>query len=160
MTAKLNEAAVKDITKTLQERFGSPLQETLIVTEGMTCRACGGMMVLEGDTCTRCGKMPAMYEATRAPKKLADERGVVTNPDVGQWAAYKKNKVKKHTNEGDGGHPDNDNDAAKPIGYEIVDTQSGAVVGKSTSRSRARQSADKRDLEYGAYRYQVRPVYA
>ncbi len=42
--------------------------------------------------------------------------------------------------------------------YQIIDIQTGAVVATAKSVKRARQMRDKRDLEYGACRYVVRPV--
>lgn len=56
--------------------------------------------------------------------------------------------------------------AAKPTHYVIWDNggimrQAAGPVGKPYScRKRARTRADRLDLEYGAYRYSVRPVYA
>jgi hypothetical protein len=45
------------------------------------------------------------------------------------------------------------------IKYEVYDRQTGKVVGGPySSRSRARLAADKKDNEYGAYRYSIRPV--
>lgn len=46
-----------------------------------------------------------------------------------------------------------------PTKYEVVDCQTGKVVGTYTQRQRARNRADKMDMTYGAYRYSVRPVY-
>lgn len=44
--------------------------------------------------------------------------------------------------------------------YEVIDTQTKRVVGTFKNRNRARNMADRKDNEYGAYRYIVRPVYA
>lgn len=128
MASKLNESAVRDIKKALQERFGDPItgvpatvKTTQIVEAALTCEGCGCMMEMEPDTCEGCGSMAPMAEIER---------------------------------------PDNDNDTAKPVSYEVVDSKTGIVVGKSSSRQRARISADQRDAKYGAYRYTVRPVYA
>lgn len=40
--------------------------------------------------------------------------------------------------------------------YEVIDRQTGAVVGVYATRIKARRRADKLDLEYGAIRYAVR----
>ncbi len=47
------------------------------------------------------------------------------------------------------------------IGYELKDNRTGAIVGKYglAQGKRARTRADKLDLEYGAIRYSVRPIY-
>lgn len=47
----------------------------------------------------------------------------------------------------------------KPIRYDIIDKQSGKVVGTAKTRAGATRSADRRDNQYGAYRYSVRAVY-
>ncbi len=47
--------------------------------------------------------------------------------------------------------------------YIIIDTHTGEQVGgvyAYTQRNRARSRADKLDLAYGAYRYQVKPVFS
>ena len=46
------------------------------------------------------------------------------------------------------------------IRFDIVDGQTGAVVGSAKTRSRARASVDRRDDQYGAYRFKAIPVYA
>ena len=54
-------------------------------------------------------------------------------------------------------------DTSLPVGYRVVDGQTGEQVGKTYSyanRSRARAQADKLDNAYGAYRYRAVPVYA
>lgn len=56
--------------------------------------------------------------------------------------------------------PENDNAIPVPLYYEIVDMQTGAVVGKAKNRRSASNSVDRRDNEYGGYRFQARPVYA
>lgn len=43
--------------------------------------------------------------------------------------------------------------------YEVVNTQSGRVVGKYRNISRARNVVDKRDQEYGASVHRVAPIY-
>lgn len=46
--------------------------------------------------------------------------------------------------------------------YQIIDTKTGKQVGKDYTypqRNRARNRANKLDLEYGAFRYTVRPVF-
>ena len=45
------------------------------------------------------------------------------------------------------------------IRYEVIDGQTKFVVGSFKSRARATGNADRRDNEYGAYRFIVRPVY-
>ena len=51
---------------------------------------------------------------------------------------------------------------SSPIGYHIVDGQTGKVIGKYSAeqRNRARARRDKLDNAYGAYRYKVVPIYA
>lgn len=47
--------------------------------------------------------------------------------------------------------------------YKIIDGKTGEQIGKDytyAQRNRARNRADKLDLEYGAYRYSVKPVFA
>ena len=43
--------------------------------------------------------------------------------------------------------------------YQVVDRQTQRVVGTYKSRNRAHNVADRKDNEYGAIRYSVRPVY-
>lgn len=45
-----------------------------------------------------------------------------------------------------------------PFGYVVVDRRTGAVVGRCKSREGARRSVDRRDNEYGGYRYFARPA--
>ena len=42
--------------------------------------------------------------------------------------------------------------------YVVIDVQTGAIVYRTTyaNRIRARRWADRKDLEYGAYRYRAR----
>lgn len=42
--------------------------------------------------------------------------------------------------------------------YEIVDRQTGAVVGHAKTLKGARRSVDRRDNAYGSYRYFSRPI--
>lgn len=56
--------------------------------------------------------------------------------------------------------PGNDNNVHELLYYEIIDRKTGAVVGKAKTRRSANISVDRRDNEYGAYRYYARPVYA
>lgn len=43
--------------------------------------------------------------------------------------------------------------------WEIIDGQTGQRVGKPyKNKSRARRRVDRLDNEYGAYRYQARPI--
>lgn len=46
------------------------------------------------------------------------------------------------------------------IRFDIVDRQTGRVVGTAKTRTGARRSVDRRDNAYGGYRYSARPVYA
>jgi hypothetical protein len=47
-----------------------------------------------------------------------------------------------------------------PTHFEIVDKQTGAVVGTAKTRKSASRAVDRRDNAYGAYRYFARSVYA
>lgn len=47
-----------------------------------------------------------------------------------------------------------------PIRYDIIDRHTGAVVGTAMTRKGASRSVDRRDNEYGAYRYYAKPIYA
>ena len=49
---------------------------------------------------------------------------------------------------------------AQTAQFEIVDRKTGLVVGKATTRSGARRSVDRRDNEYGGYRFYFRPAAA
>lgn len=42
--------------------------------------------------------------------------------------------------------------------YQIIDRQTGLVVGEAKTLKGARRSANRRDLAYGAIRYGVRTV--
>ena len=42
------------------------------------------------------------------------------------------------------------------LGYVVIDRRTGAVVGRCKTLNGARRSADRRDLQYGAYRYHAR----
>ena len=42
--------------------------------------------------------------------------------------------------------------------YHVIDNRTGAIVGTCKTRAAANRSADKRDNEYGAYRFSVRAV--
>lgn len=42
------------------------------------------------------------------------------------------------------------------FGYVVIDSRTGAVVARCKTREGARRSADRRDNEYGAYRYKAR----
>jgi hypothetical protein len=42
--------------------------------------------------------------------------------------------------------------------YEIVDRKTGLIVGKAKTHKGANRSVDRRDNEYGAYRYFARPI--
>lgn len=45
------------------------------------------------------------------------------------------------------------------IGYKIIDRQTGAKVGSAKTLKAASRSVDRRDNEYGGYRYSAQPVY-
>lgn len=45
------------------------------------------------------------------------------------------------------------------IRFDIIDRHTGNVVGTAKSRASARASVDRRDNEYGAYRYSAKPIY-
>lgn len=47
----------------------------------------------------------------------------------------------------------------KPIRYDIIDRQTKKVVGTAKTRAGATRSCDKRDNDYGAYRYYAQPIY-
>lgn len=47
-----------------------------------------------------------------------------------------------------------------PIRYDIIDRQTGVVVGSAKTRSGATASVDRRDRAYGACRYMARAVWA
>jgi len=42
--------------------------------------------------------------------------------------------------------------------YDVIDRQTGDVIATVTTRNKARRIADRKDAEYGAYRYMVRPT--
>ncbi len=44
--------------------------------------------------------------------------------------------------------------------YNVVDRQTQKIVGTYATLKAARRSADRKDLQYGAIRYLVRPVQA
>lgn len=44
--------------------------------------------------------------------------------------------------------------------YDIIDSQTKQVVGSFKSRNRATSFADRKDLQYGAVRYIVKPIWA
>lgn len=46
------------------------------------------------------------------------------------------------------------------VHFAIVDKHTGRVVATAKTRRGATRAADRRDNEYGAYRYGVRAVYA
>lgn len=46
------------------------------------------------------------------------------------------------------------------LGYVVVDRKTGAIVARCKTREGARRSVDRRDNEYGAYRYYARPAQA
>lgn len=47
----------------------------------------------------------------------------------------------------------------KPHGYHVIDRQTGKRVGRFKNAARASSFVDKKDNDYGAYRYSRRPVY-
>lgn len=46
------------------------------------------------------------------------------------------------------------------IRYDILDNKTGLVIASRKTRSAATKFADRKDLEYGAVRYIVSPVWA
>lgn len=42
--------------------------------------------------------------------------------------------------------------------FKVIDKQTQQVMGTYATRNRARNKADKLDMEYGAYRYYVKEV--
>jgi len=42
------------------------------------------------------------------------------------------------------------------FGYLVIDSRTGRIVSRCKTRIAANRSADRRDNEYGAYRYRVR----
>lgn len=48
----------------------------------------------------------------------------------------------------------------QPTHYNIVDTHTGRIVAKAKTRASASRAVDRRDNEYGAYRYRAVPVYS
>ena len=46
--------------------------------------------------------------------------------------------------------------APQPLGYVVVDSRTGSVVARCKTLNAARRSADRRDCQYGAYRYRAR----
>lgn len=48
----------------------------------------------------------------------------------------------------------------KPIRYDIIDRHTGQKVGEAKTRNGAARSVDKRDNQYGGYRFSAKPVYA
>lgn len=46
------------------------------------------------------------------------------------------------------------------VRFDIIDKHTGEIVGHAKTRHGATRAADRRDNEYGAYRYGVRAVYA
>lgn len=50
--------------------------------------------------------------------------------------------------------------ADRPARYDVTDAQTGKVVKTYRTRNPAQDYADRRDHEYGAVRYVVRPVWA
>lgn len=47
----------------------------------------------------------------------------------------------------------------KIIGYDIIDRQTKTIVGHAKTRAGATRSVDRRDNEYGGYRFRADPVY-
>ena len=42
--------------------------------------------------------------------------------------------------------------------FHVIDSKNGDIIGKYKTRKRASQKVDRMDIEYGAYRYYVKPV--
>lgn len=60
MTRKLDEANLKQIERTLAERFGDPIDGVVLpqLVEASLCEGCGCMKELEEEeTCNQCGMM-------------------------------------------------------------------------------------------------------
>jgi hypothetical protein len=47
-----------------------------------------------------------------------------------------------------------------PLHYVIKDRRTGAIVGKAATLKGARRSVDRRDNEFGGYRFQAVAVFA
>lgn len=45
------------------------------------------------------------------------------------------------------------------IRYDIIDKQTDKIVGSTKTLKAACRAVDRRDNEYGAYRYTKRPIY-
>jgi len=52
------------------------------------------------------------------------------------------------------------NDFEAPLYVNIIDKQTGLIIATRKTLKAARSLVDKKDNEYGAYRYSARPVYA
>ncbi len=46
-----------------------------------------------------------------------------------------------------------------PIRFDIIDRQTRKIVGTAKTRAGANRSVDRRDNEYGAYRFEARAVW-
>lgn len=97
MKNSLNEAAVTKIYRTLLERFGEPLQAT-IVEGAETCSQCGGMMELDEATCSNCSSMPGELDQVTPPggekvvKALKKDKDV-ENPWAVAWSMKDKGQL-------------------------------------------------------------------
>lgn len=94
---------------------------------------------------------------------------LVTDPETKSTLAFRENEpitaetVKAKLEESRAAfnkakEPSVELDAKKEPTHEIVDTQTGDVVGQYSTSKRAHTKADKLDSEHGAVRYSVRPV--
>lgn len=94
---------------------------------------------------------PGREKQVKALKKNKD----VDNPFAVAWASYNKsNESIEHV------EPTIVSSAAQPLYYEIIDSQTKAVVGKARTAVAAKKSVDRRDNAYGGYRFRYKPVYA
>jgi hypothetical protein len=48
----------------------------------------------------------------------------------------------------------------KPIRFDIIDRQTGKIVSTALTRAGANRAVDRRDNQYGAYRYMAKAVYS
>lgn len=45
------------------------------------------------------------------------------------------------------------------VRFDIIDRQTGGIVGTAKTRARATASVNRRDNEYGGYRYYAKAIY-
>ena len=82
-------------------------------------------------------------------------KGGRAHPDEREDRALVKKMVKGNalTGKADGG------EISKPSMYHVIDRHTGNVVGKFKNGAAASRFLDKKDNEYGAYRYDRKPIY-